>query len=488
MQTPSQVVNRGDRQNESGLFQSFTSYLSSYAADDPPEPSDEELGDTLCTVDCIQACPMDNIFSNIMQLPSEGLSALVHALLEHLPQDSAPVVAVVKAEPGSSNPIKLNGHRPVASISNYNPSIVYVLEFASMLAIRDESCAQAVGKDVAEALQDVVRGASHLHPVIVSRAIFYLLNLLNASYEHSIVRAPVILHTISSLDQAIAEKSALPILKGLSLCLKGQGTLKNEIVNTPDFWSTIRGLHTLRDASGNVFELLQTIMEDSPSVITADNYEAAIILLNDFATAGRAGAVIEQKRDRNVRRSKLVKTNIQIENVPVTRGVKAINMVYQLSSRVPDLIEQSHLERTEAWTAYWSPIFHALSQQCTNPCRDIRHQAFLGLQRSLLSPALASADHQEWTAIFGEVLFPLILQLLKPEVYHSDPVGMSETRVQAATLLCKIFLHYLVLLSEWDGMLDLWLRILDIMDRLMNSGQGDSLVSTYQASGAQMYS
>ena len=55
-------------------------------------------------------------------------------------------------------------------------------------------------------------------------------------------------------------------------------------------------------------------------------------------------------------------------------------------------------------------------------------------------------------------------------------MGMGETRVQAATLLSKIFLHYLVLLSEWDGMLDLWLKILDIMDRLMNSGQGDSLV------------
>lgn len=54
---------------------------------------------------------------------------------------------------------------------------------------------------------------------------------------------------------------------------------------------------------------------------------------------------------------------------------------------------------------------------------------------------------------------------------------MSETRVQASSLLCKVFLQYLVLLSEWDGMLDLWLKIIDIMDRLMNSGQGDSLVS-----------
>lgn len=68
---------------------------------------------------------------------------------------------------------------------------------------------------------------------------------------------------------------------------------------------------------------------------------------------------------------------------------------------------------------------------------------------------------------------------MKPEIYQSDPMGMGETRVQAATLLCKIFLHYLVLLSEWDGMLNLWLKILEIMDRLMNSGQGDSLVSLF---------
>jgi brefeldin A-resistance guanine nucleotide exchange factor 1 len=114
--------------------------------------------------------------------------------------------------------------------------------------------------------------------------------------------------------------------------------------------------------------------------------------------------------------------------------------------------------------------------QCINPCRDIRHHAVSVLQRALLSLEFASEDHKEWTAIFDEVLFPLILRLLKPEIYHSDPVGMSETRVQAATLVCKIFLRYLDQLANWGGMLDLWLRILDILDRMMNSGQGDSLV------------
>jgi golgi-specific brefeldin A-resistance guanine nucleotide exchange factor 1 len=114
--------------------------------------------------------------------------------------------------------------------------------------------------------------------------------------------------------------------------------------------------------------------------------------------------------------------------------------------------------------------------QCINPCREIRHHALSTLQRTLLSLDLALDDQKEWTAIFDEVLFPLVLRLLKPEVYHSDPIGMSETRVQAATLVCKIFLRYLDQLPTRDGLLQLWLKILDILDRMMNSGQGDSLV------------
>lgn len=65
LQPPSQVVDRDGRGNDSGLLSAFTSYLSSYAADDPPEPSDEELDNTLCTVDCVTACSIPDILTNI---------------------------------------------------------------------------------------------------------------------------------------------------------------------------------------------------------------------------------------------------------------------------------------------------------------------------------------------------------------------------------------------------------------------------------------
>lgn len=117
----------------------------------------------------------------ISDLSPESLAALVHAFLSHLPEDSSPVLTIVKPETMPSSP-KLNGHRTSHPPATYHPSTVYILELITMLAIRDERSAHVVGKDVAEVLQNVVRGAAHHHALVVSRAVFCLLNLLRASY------------------------------------------------------------------------------------------------------------------------------------------------------------------------------------------------------------------------------------------------------------------------------------------------------------------
>ena len=74
--------------------------------------------------------------------------------------------------------------------------------------------------------------------------------------------------------------------------------------------------------------------------------------------------------------------------------------------------------------------------------------------------------------IFEEVLFPLIERLLKPEVFGRDPVGMGETRVAVARVLCKVFLHFLVQVKGWEGMVGVWGRVLELGERLMLAGSG----------------
>ena len=114
-------------------------------------------------------------------MPPEGRESLVQALLKQLPEQSSPVVIVVRPEKPAPTPIRTNGHQSKASTPAYDPSVVFVLELSTILATRDPNSVSLMGQAVADALQAVVRDSNNVHPLILSRAVFYLLYLLNAS-------------------------------------------------------------------------------------------------------------------------------------------------------------------------------------------------------------------------------------------------------------------------------------------------------------------
>ena len=231
-------------------------------------------------------------------MPAASRRALLHALLGLLPEQSSPVVISVKPDQPRPTPIRPNGNRSKATHSSYDPSTVFILELATVLATRDAESVELMAQPVADALQYVVRDSANVHPLTLSRAVFYLLFLLNASQEHSFVRAPVILHTISNYEQATIEATEEQIAHGLEICVGKPSPLRNEITNTPDFWLLVRSLHNRPAVAGRIFDILSNVIEGKPATITADNYEASISALNNFAAAGSIGAAVEQQRDR----------------------------------------------------------------------------------------------------------------------------------------------------------------------------------------------
>ena len=578
VQPPSQVIDRDGRLGESGIFSTFTSYLSSYAADDPPEPSEEELENTLSSVDCVKACQPANVVQHMFTLSAAQTGMLVRALLSQM-EESSPVVSV-KPERPIPVTARMNGHvRGGKRGAEYDPGTMFLLEFATILALRDEETVAETGERLTGVLQNAVRDVSNLHPLAAGRIVRYLLDLLRYGFvspdlaalegpitdlhqTHNFMRAPVVLHALSSFDDTVLAYTGPHIIAGLSACLSAPTPLRNEITNSPDFWSIMQRLHNHKSQSEHVFEILTVVAGADPTSITADNYEATVSLANDFAAMGSVGAVLEQrKQNPNQRRQpqqqrkpatqqqqpqpppneKAEPEKPAPEAVIVQRALKALSLIYNLTSLTPSLIRQSHLDRNEAWAAYWSPIFRALCAQCVNPCREIRRRAVSALQRVLLSEDLAQSatmgrarakyvesttsantdgddeaedkpQKQEWTSLFTEVLFPLILRLLKPETYQLDTAGMGETRVQCATVLTKIFLRYLDLLAALPPMtverevdvpataaegeqsdaggesapktvkkmvketrpwlLDIWTKTLQLLDRLMNAGMG----------------
>jgi brefeldin A-resistance guanine nucleotide exchange factor 1 len=155
--------------------------VSSFANDEPPEPSDQEIEYTLCTVDTVKECHFEDILANISQLPLETLRSLQMSLLEHIPEDGSPRVIVVKPElPGATGP-RPNGTRKAGKGPLYDPSLVFVLELATVLALRDDETVKELAKDVIDALASVIRDTSNHHAVVVARCVYYLLSLLKAS-------------------------------------------------------------------------------------------------------------------------------------------------------------------------------------------------------------------------------------------------------------------------------------------------------------------
>jgi len=114
-------------------------------------------------------------------MPPEGRESLVQALLKQLPEQSSPAVIVVRPDRPTPAPIRTNGHRSNPSSPIYDPSMVFVLELITILSTRDQESVKSMGPNVVDALNTVVRDAANVHPLLLSRAVYYLLHLLNTA-------------------------------------------------------------------------------------------------------------------------------------------------------------------------------------------------------------------------------------------------------------------------------------------------------------------
>jgi golgi-specific brefeldin A-resistance guanine nucleotide exchange factor 1 len=119
------------------------------------------------------------------------------------------------------------------------------------------------------------------------------------------MRTPVVLHAISSFDDVTINLTAQSVITGLSRSISSGDPLRNEIANSPDFWSILQRLHRHKDQAQNVFDILEFTVKADPPIIAADNYESAVSLANDFATAASVGAAQEQRREPGSRRGRL---------------------------------------------------------------------------------------------------------------------------------------------------------------------------------------
>ena len=113
-------------------------------------------------------------------MPSASIEVLVHSILDQLPESNHEAVIAVKQE-GMANTLS-NGQDASQSALKYDPTVSFLLEFATTAAIRDDETVEVVGKEVFDATQSILRHPTQWHAITVSRAALYALTILKTGY------------------------------------------------------------------------------------------------------------------------------------------------------------------------------------------------------------------------------------------------------------------------------------------------------------------
>ncbi|KAJ3778565.1 hypothetical protein FB446DRAFT_840732 [Lentinula raphanica] len=466
---------RTTTRNEGGLLSALSSYLMTpYGSSSDslvPDATDSDVENTLCTIDCLTSCRLDELYSQIMQLELDALVAAVRAL-EALAHERT--VAKLKQE--SEDPMypaqdSMSGPMP------YDPASVYLLETMVSITCQVPHHIEELWPILFEHLSSLLHqdSVSQYSILLIERAVAGLLRLCLILAQKPSLRDQIYvsLDLLAGLPPDTAASVAEQIVVGVITLVQKY----REIIKSQTEWKLVfallRSTITHSEAARLSFDLLNNLVADGPEqLVTVDNFSALVTLLNDFATI--AGVAVEAHQQQGRRHGPLTAAN----SPAVERGRKAIELLTSLKKFFTPIIESSCLQREDAWDQLFLPLLTSLKDQSSNAAREVRQSAIGQLQRTLLAshPILDEADSDQVEQIFNKIVFRLVDDLLKPNVFQRDPQGMPETRLRASALLCKSFMHFEVRESQSTADIRIqWIGILDLLDRLMHVDRGEQL-------------
>lgn len=70
----------------------------------------------------------------------------------------------------------------------------------------------------------------------------------------------------------------------------------------------------------------------------------------------------------------------------------------------------------------------------------------------------------------SQVIFPLLFDLLAETPSTIEPALLDESRIRTATIMSKVFLHHLTPLITLTSFNELWLEILDYLEKFIKVG------------------
>ncbi|KAG1835732.1 hypothetical protein EV424DRAFT_1524157 [Suillus variegatus] len=445
--------------SDGGLLSTLSSYLMTpYGASSEhlvPEATDTEVESTMCTIDCITSCRLDELYAQTIQLDSEALVAAIRALeaLAHertitkWKQESDELTTAFNTSSAGDGTFTLP----------YDPASVFLLETMVSITCQTSRYIEDLWPILFEHLSALLSASTHYSVLLIERAVVALLRLCLILAQKKTLRDQVYvsLDLIAGLPPIVANSVAEQIVAGVTLILQNR-----DIVSSQTEWNLVfaalRSTTSHPEAARSTFDLVLSFVTDGQSQwMTPDNFNGLITILDEFANSAGQSIMVPQKGRR-------------VPSQPPPK--RSIDIIYDMKRFIAPFADSAGLKTGQVWRQY--------CKQSTNPSRLVRHTAISQLQRLLLGPRFVydENDHGQVEEIFNSIIFPLVDELLKPQVQQFDPQGISETRLRASALLCKAFMHFEVREDRTKSDIRiLWIEILDLLDRLINAGKTEQL-------------
>ncbi|KAJ3154852.1 GDP/GTP exchange factor for ARF [Geranomyces michiganensis] len=494
-----------------GLFSTFANFLS-ISSNSAGEWTDydatpEELSSQRKALACGAACKINMLLSDTRFLEEGTLLFLMDSLMQasFAHDDRGPTQF---ESPKLSKPVKAESAPTETAQSppaptQYDASAVFLLELIIGIAVHNRDRIASVWPKILAHIQGIISNAAPQNTVPLERVVVNLFWLIIrvGHKDDMLVNLIHALAQLGALQQEVFNAIAPQLMAGLTATLKSDPSLIERTKRWDGLLALLARASTVPSAARASFEATTLLIADGADVscVNAETFGECVDLLIGFAAAARVSSQQSQQpqplaasipagsaspRTRSVSSPLAAAAQNSAPSSPTLRShanqaaidqaLRALEILYRLHYKIPAMVREADMKMNRAFYEFWLPVLSGLSQQAYHPSREVRQLALTHLQRALLSPQLDTGcgpvSPQIWADCFENVLFPMLEELVRPEMTRLDPAAMDETRMRAAALLSKVFLQYFGRIADLPELGALWGRILEFMRRYMTAG------------------
>ncbi|KAF7816403.1 ARF guanine-nucleotide exchange factor GNOM-like [Senna tora] len=412
----------------SGLMSRFSQLLSLGTEEPRSEPTEEQLVAHQRTLQTIQKCHIDSIFTESKFLQAESLLQLTKALIS-----------------AAGRPQKGN------NISEDEDTAVFCLDLLVAITLNNRDRIGLLWQGVYEHISTIVQ-SSVMPCVLVEKAVFGLFKICQRLLPYKENIADELLRSLQlvlKLDARVADAYCEQITQEVGRLVKANAShIRSQLG-----WRTITSLLSITarhpEASEAGFDALQFIMSDGAHLLPA-NYVLCVDAARQFAES-RVG-----QSERSVQALDLMSVSVNCLAKWTSDARKAMEEE-QVGKMLQDIGDM------------WLRLVQGLRKLCLEQREEVRNHALLSLQKCLVGAVGICLPHDLWLQCFDLVIFPVLDDLLEIALAQSqkDYRNMEVSLILALKLLSKVFLQLLPDLSQLTTFAKLWLGVLSRMEKYM---------------------